>query len=42
MSCRSAVSPQGALDSFLVDELLPEVGPTAFISQLYPTIFREP
>lgn len=29
----------GALDMFLTDKILPEPGPTAFLSQLYPSIF---
>ena len=30
----------GAADSMLVDELLPKPGPTAFLSNLYPSIFQ--
>ena len=29
----------GALDSFVLEKLVPEAGPTAFLSRLYPTIF---
>jgi hypothetical protein len=29
----------GALDSFVLEKLIPEPGPTAFLSRLYPTIF---
>ena len=32
----------GALDSLLLDKLVPEPGPTSFLSQLYPSIFRAP
>jgi hypothetical protein len=28
-----------ALDSFLIDKVVPEPGPTAFLSQLYPSVF---
>jgi hypothetical protein len=31
----------GALDSFLIDKLVPEPGPTAFLSQLYPSVFKD-
>lgn len=29
----------GALDAFVLERLVPEAGPTAFLSQLYPTVF---
>jgi branched-subunit amino acid ABC-type transport system permease component len=29
----------GALDSFVVDKVIPETGPTAFLSRLFPTIY---
>jgi hypothetical protein len=29
----------GALDAFVLDKVVPEPGPTAFLSRLYPTIF---
>lgn len=32
----------GSLDAFLVDKLVPEPGPTAFLSQLYPSVFKAP
>jgi hypothetical protein len=32
----------GALDSLLVEKLIPEAGPTAFLSRHYPKIFKEP
>jgi hypothetical protein len=39
-----AVPPVGvalsAIDTFLTDKIVPEPGPTAFVSQLYPSIFR--
>jgi hypothetical protein len=31
----------GVLDSFLLDRFLPEPGPTAFISESYPSLFRQ-
>lgn len=31
----------GALDSFLIDKLVPEPGPTAFLGQLYPSVFKD-
>lgn len=30
------------LDSFLVERIVPEPGPTAFLGQLYPSIFKDP
>jgi hypothetical protein len=29
----------GALDGFVLDKVVPEPGPTAFLSRLYPTVF---
>jgi hypothetical protein len=31
----------GALDHFLVDKIVPEPGPTAFLSRLYPSVFQQ-
>jgi hypothetical protein len=31
----------GVLDNFLLDRFLPEPGPTAFISESYPSLFRQ-
>lgn len=30
----------GALDTFLVDKVVPEPGPTAFLGRLYPSVFK--
>jgi hypothetical protein len=32
----------GALDTFLVEKVVPEPGPTAFLGRLYPSVFKEP